>query len=416
MERTLGRRAPGGMPLQLVVGVGLALVIGLGLFLWTLNPPLEDLRAMTLFLSATAVLSVGVGYGLYRMGWVHRSPRLGWTLVGGYALASLLTFMNVYVTARLMFVNEHDLRLATVLLVYAGGIATTLGMFLSTAVTDTLRALEEAATAIAQGNHRVRVPVVGRNELARLAETFNQMAQRLEEAEDLRRQTEQMRRNLLVWLGHDLRTPLASLRAVTEALADGVVADPQQVERYLQIAQREVHALGKFIDDLFDMAQLDVGQLPMDLRANSLADLVSDSLESMAVLAGEKRIQLRGHVDPDVDPVTMDARLIGRVLANLLGNALRHTPPGGRVEVRAWRVDSGQVRVEVVDSGPGIPDAIRERIFEPFYRGEPSRVRSGGRVGLGLAIARGIVRAHGGEIGVESVPGQGSRFYFTLPS
>ncbi len=156
------------------------------------------------------------GYGAYRAGWIYRSPRITWTLLGGYALASILTFLNVWMTARLMFANQHDLLLATVLLVFAGGIAMSLGYFMAAALNDGISELNAGARAVADGDLDARVPVRGNNEMAELAQTFNAMANQLQTADRKQRQLDTMRRNLVAWTGHDLRTPLASIQAMSE--------------------------------------------------------------------------------------------------------------------------------------------------------------------------------------------------------
>jgi signal transduction histidine kinase len=228
------------------------------------------------------------------------------------------------------------------------------------------------------------------------------------------RELERLRADLIAWVGHDLQTPLASMRAILEALEDGVVDDPQTVKRYLGTAQRDVRSLSVLIDDLFQMAQLDTGGIPLDRAESSLSDLISDTLESFSELALRRGMKLEGSVDPNVDPVMMDTQRIGRVLNNLIGNALRHTPAEGLVNVHARRTASG-VEVSVSDTGEGIRTEDLPHVFESFYRGEKSRSRSTGGAGLGLAISRGIVQAHGGEIKVQSEAGRGSRFTFILP-
>ncbi len=416
MNNTTLSPSPPSPSIRFLLGVVFAIIGGLLLFLVVLNPPPEELRAMALFLSVTALLSVAAVYLVYRLGWLHYSPRLSWTLLGGYGFASLLTFLNVFVTARLMFASDHDLRLAAVLLIFAGGIATALGYFLSTALTEKIQWVGRAAAAIAEGRRNVRVEVVGRDELARLGTTFNMMAARLEAAETRHRETEQLRRNLLAWIGHDLRTPLASIQALVEALTDGYITDPNETQRYLRTIQRDAAALSVLIDELFEMAEIEAGGLHLDKQPISLADLISDTLESFAVRAGELGIGLSGSADPRVDPVMLDAGLIGRVLTNLIGNAVRHTPLGGSVAVSAQAV-AGGVRVDVFDSGPGIPEESLAKVFEQFYRVEPSRSRaSGGGSGLGLTIAKAVVEAHDGVIGVENRAEGGARFYFVLPN
>ena len=370
------------MPLRYALGIFLILVISLGLFYFLMHPPMGDLRLMAEYLTLTALISVGAGYAAYRLGWIERSPSLLWSIMGGYALASLLAFFNVWVSARLMFISPHDLELAFVLLFFAGGIAMFLGYFLSSAITHRLQALNSAAEAIQNGDLQVRVPENGQDELAALAKTFNQTAARLEETAEKQRELETMRRDLVAWAGHDLQTPLASVRAVLEALADRVVDDPETVQRYLRTALRDVQTLSLLIDDLFQVAQLDAGGLILNREEASLSDLISDTLESFSELALQRQVDLHGEVASGVPAVYMDVPRIGRVLNNLIDNALRHTPPGGSVAFRAFTVPQG-VRVEVEDSGEGITNEDLPHLFERFYRGEKSRSRLTGGSGSG---------------------------------
>jgi signal transduction histidine kinase len=402
------------MPARLVIGTLLIVLISLGIFKLLMSPPSGELALMALFLSITAFVSALAGYAAYRFGWINLSPTLRWTLLGGYALASVLTFFNVWFSAQLMFASPHDLLLAIVLLLFASGIAMILGYFFSTTVTERIQSLKEAAEKIAGGDLETRVPVAGRDELSSLALTFNQMAKQLQTADRKQRELEGLRRDLVAWASHDLQTPLTSMRAILEALADGVVDEPEMVRRYLNTAQKDVMSLSALIDDLFQMSQLDAGGFPLNRAKSSLGDLVSDTLESFSELAYRKSVRLEGRVDGDVDPVQMDTQAIGRVLNNLIGNALRHTTAGGEIMVHARRTGSG-VEVSVRDSGEGIRTEDLPHIFERFYRGEKSRNRGTGGAGLGLAIARGIVRAHGGDIRVESDIGKGTAFTFTIP-
>lgn len=402
------------MPARLTLGIIIILVVSLGIFELVMLPPLRDLGLMALYLTITALVSALAGYVAYRMGWINFSPALRWTLLGGYALASVLTFFNVWFSAQMMFASEHDLLLAIVLLVFAGGMAMALGYFLSSTVTERIGQLKNAAEKLAQGDLKTRVAVNGRDEVASLAVTFNQMAEQLQAADNKQRELESLRRDLIAWVSHDLQTPLTSMRAILEALSDGVVEDPETVKRYLHTAQRDVNSLSALIDDLFQMAQLDAGGFPLNRADASLGDLVSDTLESFTQLAKGRAITLEGNVDSDVDPVHMDTQAIGRVLNNLIGNALRHTPANGRVSVWVRRVNQ-RVEVTVSDTGEGIQADDVPHIFEHFYRGEKSRSRATGGAGLGLAIARGIVQAHGGDIRVESETGKGAQFTFYIP-
>jgi signal transduction histidine kinase len=413
MKTTLSQTS---MPARLLMGILLILGLSLGIFTLLMLPPLRDLALMALYLGVTALVSALVGYIAYHLGWINFSPALRWTLLGGYALASLLTFFNVWFSAQMMFASEHDLLLAIVLLVFASGMAMVLGYFLSNTVTERIDQLRGAAEKVAQGDLKTRVPVNGRDEVAALASTFNQMAEQLQVADQMQRQLEGLRRDLIAWVSHDLQTPLTSIRAILEALSDGVVEEPETIKRYLNTAQRDVRSLSSLIDDLFQMAQLDAGGFPLHRAEASLSDLISDTLESFSALAKQGEITLEGNVDSDVDPVRMDTQAIGRVLNNLISNALRHTPPMGRVSV--WVRRTGQaVEVTISDTGEGIRADDLPHIFERFYRGDAARSRNRGTggAGLGLAIARGIVQAHGGDIRVESETGRGTQFTFNIP-
>ena len=402
------------MPARFAIGILIILAISLVFFTVLMLPPMKQLALMALYLGITALVSALIGYIAYRLGWINFSPALSWTLLGGYVLASILTFFNVWFSAQLMFASEHDLSLAIVLLVFASGMAMMLGYFLSSTVIERIQLLKDAAEKLATGDLKTRVSVNGRDEVAALAVTFNQMAEKLQAADQMQRELESLRRDLIAWVSHDLQTPLTSMRAILEALSDGVVEDPETVKRYLNTAQRDVRSLSALIDDLFQMAQLDAGGFPLNLAKASLGDLVSDTLESFTQLAKQQEITLEGQVDSDVDPVMMDTQAIGRVLNNLIGNALRHTANGGRVSVWAQRTARG-VEVTVSDTGEGIRAEDLPHIFERFYRGEKSRNRGTGGAGLGLAIARGIVQAHGGDIKVESQVGKGTQFTFHIP-
>lgn len=403
------------LPLHFIGGVLIALGLAILAFVLLMRPPSQEIRTMALFLSITALVSVAAGYGAYRLGWISRAPRLVLSLLTGYILATLLTFLNVGFSARLMFASPHDLTLAAVLLLFAGGIAVALGYLISMTLTERIARVASAAAAVAEGDLSVRVPVSGSDEVADLSQAFNEMADRLQEADRRQRELEQLRRDLVAWAGHDLRTPLASTRVMIDALADGLVEDQETAQRYLQTSQRDMKTLSLLIDDLFNLAQMDAGGLKLEREPTAISDLISDTLESFTVLAAQREILLSGKVDAGVDPVNGDGQHIARVLSNLVSNALRHTPAGGEVQVSAVR--SGQwVTVQVADSGEGIAAADLPHVFDRFYRGEKSRSRATGGSGLGLAIAHSIVEAHGGRIWVESKRGHGARFFFTLPA
>jgi signal transduction histidine kinase len=406
--------SPLGSVVRLSGGILIIVLLSLGIFYYIMRPPMSDLGYMGQFLTITALISGLSGYAAYRFRWLERAPALRWSLLGGYALASLLTFLNVWITARLMFASQHDLLLATILLLFAGGIAMVLGYFLSSTVSERIRRLDQAAKEIQAGNLSVRIPVTGNDEVARLARTFNQMAAQLQESKANQLALESLRRDLVAWAGHDLRTPLAGVRVLVEALADGMIDDPATARRYLQQARKQIDHLSLLIDDLFQVSQLDAGGIPLNLEPASLADLISDTLENFSGQAAQQNIQLSGHAAAEIDPVSMDIQRIGRVLNNLLDNAFRYTHSGGSISIQAEAAPN-KVRVTVQDSGDGISLTDLPHVFDRYYRGEKSRNQATGGTGLGLAIAKGIVEAHGGQIGVISTPDQGASFSFWLP-
>jgi len=404
--------------LQTLVGVWtFALLLVYLLAKPLLNPPMDDAMALLLFLGLSGSASILIAFISYRLGLVTRLRSLRYTLIAVTVLTVGLVFLNVWVTAQLMFFEEHDQSLTLILLVFAGGTALGFGYFISNALTERIKGVAEAARQLSQGDLSTRVQVQGNDELAELAVTFNTMAARLQEIDEQKRMLEQTRRDLVAWVSHDLRTPLASLRLVIDALVDGVVQDEETTRRYLTTAQNEIRSLNDLINDLFELAQIDVGYVNLRLERTSFNDLVSDTISAMRALAEKRSVRLTGSVDARLDPVVVDPEKIQRVLSNLLVNAIRHTPSNGQVWVSA-QLAGDHLRVEVRDTGEGIASSDLPHIFERFYRGQPARTRDedGQRgTGLGLAIASGLVEAHGGKIEVQSEPGRGTTFSFTLP-
>ncbi|HEY3083623.1 MAG TPA: ATP-binding protein [Chloroflexota bacterium] len=416
MSAELPRARSGGALGRLVAGL---LVITLGcaavaaVTLYALRPPADEMLLLTLYLVVSGGVSLAVGYGgLAALGrWGVGGLRL--RLAYGQVLVVMVAFINVVVTALLMFISAHDLTLLGLLLFFAGLIALFFALTLADSIAGGVGAVAAAARRMADGDPTARVHLAGRDEIGALAEAFNAMAAQLAAAAERQRAAEEARRYLVAAVSHDLRTPLASIRAMVEAINDGVVSDETTVGRYVRTIGGEVERLSGLINDLFELSQIDAGSLELRLERGSLHDLISDTLRSMSAQAARKEVHLAGSVGPALPPARMDPARVQRVLDNLVGNALRHTPPGGRVEIRAEE-DGGTLRVTVRDSGEGIPVHELSRVFEPFYRGDASRPRAGG-AGLGLTIARGIVELHGGRIWVESPPGQGAAFHFTLP-
>ncbi|MBI5957929.1 MAG: HAMP domain-containing histidine kinase [Chloroflexi bacterium] len=411
------KRSPWLTIITLLTGMVAALLLAILFIVVNLNPPANDLRLLILFMSGSGGITVLLAYLLYRQGLLRWFSSLRWSLMMIVIITTVLIILNVWVTAQLMFISQHDLVLTMALLVFAGMTALIFGLFVANTITDRIQALSQAAEQLAQGKLDIRLDAVGSDELARLTQTFNWMVDNLQKIEHQKKMVEQTRRDLIAWVSHDLRTPLTSIRVMIEALADEVVTDPDTVSRYVHSSRSELQHLSRLIDDLFELAKLDAGHLDAHYDMSSLKDLISDVLSSISPRAERRQVRLIGSVGEDLDPVYMASDKIQRVLYNLIDNALQHTPTQGEVVIRACR-EVDQVRVEVHNTGSTIsPDHVGY-VFESFYRGDGSRVRDeDGRrgTGLGLAIARGFVEAHHGKIWVESRAEMGTTFSFTLP-
>ncbi|MBI4674311.1 MAG: HAMP domain-containing protein [Chloroflexi bacterium] len=381
-----------------------------------LRAPIGELLELTRLFLIAEIVALLLGFVAYWF--VLRVGRGGISskVALGYALSVGVTALVILLVSMPMFISTHDAQFLLVLLVFSGLVSLGFGYVMSRSITHGLGRLQRGAQEIARGNLKTRVQVKSGDEVEQLASAFNHMAEQLEAAATKQKELEQARRDVVAAVSHDLRTPLASLRAMIEALNDGVVSDAATVQRYLKNAQLQAENLSLLVDDLFELSQLDAGVVQWSVEPGSLRDLISDTLETMHVQAAEKNIQLSGWVDSSVDPVLMNSHKLQRVLVNLIQNAIRHTPADGTIFVEArQRDDKRQVQVDVIDSGEGIAAEDLARIFEQFYRGDKSRSRETGGAGLGLAIAQRIVQAHHGRIWVNSERGRGSCFSFTLP-
>ncbi|WP_298402763.1 ATP-binding protein [uncultured Chloroflexus sp.] len=268
-----------------------------------------------------------------------------------------------------------------------------------------LRQISAAAHAIADGDHSSRVKPANVRELAELAESFNRMAAALQQAD-------QQRRQLTADIAHELRTPLSIIKGQLEGIQDGVYeADAGQIEALLA----EVALLERLINDLHLLALADAGQLPLYRETVAPTMLVNEAVRSFAQSAAERAIQLSAGSADGLPDIEVDPQRIAQVLGNLISNALRHTPAGGVVRVTV-AADPDGIVFSVTDTGPGINPADLPHIFDRFYRADRARTRSSGGAGLGLAIARRLVEAHGGQIWAESELGRGTTVRFRLPA
>jgi signal transduction histidine kinase len=236
------------------------------------------------------------------------------------------------------------------------------------------------------------------------------LAVRLAMEERARREIEEARRQLVAAASHDLRTPLASLRLLVESIDDGVVTGETR-DRYLREIRTHVGVLGDLVDDLFELSRIEAGEISWTMRQVELGELIDDTVAAMRAPAAARGVTVAAELPPGQVIAEANAEKVQRVLFNLIQNAIRHTPADGSVTVRARNQQRGGVEVEVADDGEGIPDGADERVFEAFYRGDAARGEDG--AGLGLAISRAIVEAHGGRIWLEK-GSPGTRVHFTL--
>jgi signal transduction histidine kinase len=323
--------------------------------------------------------------------------------LGALALLAVCVPLVVVVASGLVMFDMHDEEL--VMISVASAVAALAGaLLLARWILRPLERLQAASLRIAGGDLGARASESGPKELAEVSTAFNEMARSIEQLFDARRQ-------LVAWASHDLRTPLASLRAMIEALEDGLAAP----DEYLPAIREQIERLSTRVDDLFELARIDAGVLLLDLRdSTTLSELVTGCLRALDAEAKARNVQLEARLDPADTAVRIAPDKVERVLLNLLTNAVRHTPSDGAVSV-VVEPDGDHVVVAVEDTGAGLAPGAPERMFERFWREDESRADSSGGAGLGLAIARGLVEAHGGRIWAENRSSGGARVAFTLP-
>jgi signal transduction histidine kinase len=390
--------------------------------------------------AALAALGVAVAIGLAFLGARHTAVVLGvllaiaaltWTgselvmrrrrrglagsLSGQLALAVALVIgpllVGLLVLGLLMFVSGQDAALVGVVVAVTGVLGLLAAHRLGHAFVTDVGRVRDGLLAVGHGRRDLRLGAPGAVELRELAEAANAMIARLSAEEAARDQSEAARRHLVAAASHDLRTPITSLRLLAQAIDDRVVDGPTRAE-YVRRMLTHIDALSALIDDLFELSRLEAGDITWSLQRVAVGELVSDTVAAMRVHAEAKGIEVSAELPGSLDVARANPEKLQRVLFNLIQNAIRHTPADGSVVVRAEARD-GAVEVEIADSGEGIAEAERPLVFEPFYRGDASRSTNG--AGLGLAVARAIVEAHGGRIWLASAP-QGTRVRFSLPT
>ncbi len=383
-----------------------------------LAPPRGDLIELGLYLFVSGAASMAAGAAVISL----LDRRFGLTLIGRFVAVALVTcavlVVNILVLARLMFIStDHDLQVVLATAAFGAVVAVAFAGWAASTTTARIARINDGIRALVSGDRGIVAIVDGTDEVAALAQDLNMLAARLGEAEAERAQLDAERRELTSAISHDLRTPLSTIRAMVDALEDGVVNEPTEMRRYFATIRRDVERLNRMIDDLFELAQIDAGAIVLRRQSISVDEVVSEVVDAMRARAERAGIAIEFRVESQPLPVEADGDRLERAIANLLRNALEHTPRGGSVTVSVKPADD-RVVVDVSDTGDGIDHDDLPHVWTRFYRGERSRTRNdttADGVGLGLAITKGIVELHGGTVGVRSVRGQGASFEVALP-
>jgi len=379
-----------------------ALVIGL----------LYDLKGAVLtFILLLAVAIVMLSLAHWGVGHRSRLGGLGRQFTLAVLLVSGSIMVSIWLGAWQMFVSSHD---AAVVSVMAGLIAVVtlrVGQVLSRGVTGDVEALLDGLERVGEGERNIEVDVGGNDELAQLATAVNSMIERLGAEESKREEADAARRRLVASVSHDLRTPLASLRLLVESIEDGV-ATGETRDRYIGQLRSHVAVLTGLVDDLFELSRIEAGDISWTMSRIEMDALVGDTVDAMRAQAEVRGVRVLAELPPTSLFVEANPEKVQRVLFNLIQNAIRHTPADGSITVRATAL-GGEVMIEVADEGSGIPEDDRAHVFEPFFRGGADSSRSTEGAGLGLAVSRAIVEAHGGRIWLEPSH-SGTEMRFTL--
>jgi two-component system sensor histidine kinase BaeS len=323
----------------------------------------------------------------------HRVNRLGLRFVVATLIVLAVALLMIAVAAQAMFINDHDLGLLMWVLVPAVLAAGVVAMLIARPVARDAQRISDAARRVADGDLTARTGVTRNDELGEAAAMFDRMVERLDAIEH-------ERALMLSSISHDLRTPLAALRAAVEAIRDGVAPDP---EMYLTGMERQVRALASLVDDLQLHTRLVSGTLTLNRTRLDLTELADEAMETLRPLAESCGVKLLLEASARVT-IDADGSQLARVIRNLLDNAIRHAPPGSVVLIQVEQ-DGDDALLAVIDQGHGFPAEFRERAFDPFTRADEARNKETGTAGLGLSIARGIVTAHHGTVGLGDGPG-----------
>jgi signal transduction histidine kinase len=329
------------------------------------------------------------------------------------AIAVAPVLIALVIVSLLMVVSGHAAVLVAAIVAAAGIVAIVAAKLVADGILGDVESIRDGLTAVGRGERDVEITTAASDELSELAAAANAMIGRLRAEEAARDQSDGARRDLVAAVSHDLRTPITSLRLLAEAVGDEVV-DGELRRSYIERMRTHIDALSALIDDLFELSRLEAGDISWSLERVPLGELVGETVEAMQVQAERKGVVVTAEVPAALGPARANPEKLQRVLFNLIQNAIRHTPADGSVVVRAEPV-AGQIEIEVADSGDGIAPEERELVFDPFYRGGADASRTSNGAGLGLAVSRAIVEAHGGRIWLPDAP-DGTRVRFSLPA
>ena len=392
-----------------IIGVALAGLIG-----WQYDSPMKDTVSLLVNVVVVAVL-VGLVGALVLRGLEAVS------LETQAALVALVTAAGVVAGAlraeSRMFLAAPDVGSLLIVAVAAGTVGVVMSVLVGSRIDQASRYVTELTRRIGDGDRAEVTTRPPTREFAELATELGTMAARLDESRQRERSLEQARRELVAWVSHDLRTPLAGIRAMVEALEDGVVDDQPTIDRYHAQMGVAVETLSSLVDDLFELSRIEAGAVELHRADIDLADLVSETVSAFGPVAVQGGVSISGRADRPL-VASVSPREISRAVHNLVENAIRHTPDGGSVSIDAVR-ENGTAVISIEDTGGGVPVEHLDRIFEHGYRADAARSPGADTgAGLGLAIARGFVEAHGGQLSVENVPAgapAGARFRLTVP-
>jgi signal transduction histidine kinase len=366
-------------------------------------------QLVVIVIAACWSLAVGAVCGLLSWRLRHASIRWSAGLIAVAAVAGVLA--GVVGTAQAMFISFHDLQVVLLVCLVSGAVSLGFALWLARRLAAAARTLRDSAHRLGDGAAVAAEAVVGPREFHAVGTELARSSEQLRAAREAELRMEQSRRELVAWVSHDLRTPLAGLRAMAEALDDGLAEDPS---RYHRRMLAEVDRMVLMVDDLFELSRIHAGALSLSLQAVPLGDVVSETIAGTGPVARARRVTVGGSVDSDA-VVRADPGALSRVVANLVMNAIRHTPADGTVRILGRR-DGEVVELSVTDACGGIDAADLERVFDVAWQADHARTPGAlAGAGLGLAIVKGLVEAHDGTVAVAN-HASGCRFTVRLPA